>query len=86
MKIVQKRQKVSEFIIDETLLKIGNQYAWIWVVASEPTDRVILDIRISFERTILVAEKFLKDLIKKYGKHPLSTDMVELGILKLADS
>ena len=57
------------------------------MVASEPTDRVILDIRISFERTILVAEKFLKDLIKKYGKHPLSTDMVvELGILKLADS
>ena len=44
-------------------------------MASEPTDRVILDIRISFERTILVvAEKFLKDLIKKYGKHPLSTD------------
>ena len=42
MKILQKGQKVSEFIIDETLLKIGNQYAWIWV-ASEPTDRVILD-------------------------------------------
>jgi putative transposase len=73
MKILQKRRKVSEFIIDETLLKIGNQYAWIWV-AAEPTDRVILDIRISFERTILVAEKFIKDLIKKYGKHPLSTD------------
>ena len=36
--------------------------------------RVILDIRISFERTILVAEKFIKDLIKKYRKHPLSTD------------
>ena len=36
--------------------------------------RVILDIRISFERTILVAEKFIKDLIKKYGKHLLSTD------------
>ncbi len=39
MKISQKRQKVLEFIIidDETLLKIGNQYAWIWV-ASEPTE------------------------------------------------
>jgi putative transposase len=43
-------------------------------VAAEPTDKVILDIRISFERTILVAEKFLKDLVKKYGNHPLSTD------------
>ena len=47
---------------------------------------MILDIRISFERTILVAEKFIKDLIKKYGKHLLSTDVVELGIRKLADS
>jgi hypothetical protein len=37
-----KRRKVSEFIIYETLLKIGNQYAWIWVVAAEPTDKVIL--------------------------------------------
>ena len=37
MKILQKRRKVSEFIIDETLLKIGNQYAWIWV-AAESTD------------------------------------------------
>jgi putative transposase len=25
-KIFQKRRKVSEFIIDETLLKVGNQY------------------------------------------------------------
>jgi hypothetical protein len=44
-------------------------------------------ICISSERTILVAEKFIKDLIKKYEKHPLlSTDMVELGICKLPDS
>jgi putative transposase len=28
-KILQKkRRKVSKFIIDETLLKVGNQYAW----------------------------------------------------------
>jgi putative transposase len=36
---------------------------------------LILDIHISFERTILlIAERFLKGLIKKYGKQPLSTD------------
>jgi transposase-like protein len=54
-------------------------------VAAEPTDKVILDIRISFERTMLIAERFLKALVKKYGNHPLSTDMVELGIRKLVD-
>lgn len=52
MKILQKRRKVSEFIIDETLLKIGNQYAWIWV-AAEQTDRVILDICIISDYKIL---------------------------------
>ena len=73
-KILQmKRRKVQEFIVDETLLKVGNQYVWVWV-AIEPLAKVILDIRISFERTMLVAERFLKALIIEYGKHPLSTD------------
>jgi putative transposase len=72
-KISQKRRKVSEFIIDETQIKVGNNYFWIWVAINEST-KVILDIRISLERTILIAEQFLKNLIKEYGKHPLSTD------------
>ena len=80
-KISQKRRKVSEFIIDETQIKVGNNYFWIWVAINEST-KVILDIRVSFERTILIAEQFLKNLIKEYGKHPLSTDMVEHGIHK----
>ncbi len=72
-KILQKRNKIQEFIIDETLIKVSNDYVWVWV-AIEPIDKVILDIRISFERTMLVAEQFLKGLIKKYGKHSISTD------------
>jgi putative transposase len=35
---------------------------------------VILGIKISFERIILVAERFLQELVKKYGKHSISTD------------
>jgi hypothetical protein len=31
-------------------------------------------MRISLERSILVAEPFLQELIKKYGKNPVSTD------------
>src|SRR6476469_3657434 len=37
-KIFQTRCKLSEFIIDETLIKVGNDYVWLWV-AIEPTDR-----------------------------------------------
>ena len=70
---MKRRRKVQEFIVDETLLKVGNQYVWVWV-AIEPLAKVILGIRISFERTMLVAERFLKALVIEYGKHPLSTD------------
>ena len=75
---MKRRRKVQEFIVDETLLKVGNQYVWVWV-AIEPLAKVILGIRISFERTMLVVERFLKALIIEYGKHPLSTDVVEHG-------
>jgi putative transposase len=72
--ISQKRKKVSsEFIIDETLLKVRNEFVWLWI-AIEPIDKIILGIRISFERTMLVAERFLQELVRKYGKHPVSTD------------
>jgi transposase-like protein len=30
-KILQKKGRVSEFIIDETLLKVRENYVWLWV-------------------------------------------------------
>ena len=72
--ISTKRKKIAEFIIDETQLKIGSHYIWIWV-AIEPIHRKILQIDISFERTMLiVAERFIASLINTYGKHQVSTD------------
>ena len=68
-----KRRKVSEFIIDETEIKIGKNYFWIWV-AIEPNNKTILGIHISVERNMFVAEQFLQGLVNKYGKHPISTD------------
>jgi putative transposase len=69
-KILQrKRRKEQEFIVDDkTLLKVGNQYVWV-CVAIEHFDKVILGIRISFERTMLVVEGFLKDLVRKLLKN-----------------
>jgi DDE domain len=73
-KIFQKKRiRVSKFIVDETLVKAGNEYIWLWI-AIEPIDKIILGIRISIERNMLVAEQFLQNLIRKYGKHRLSTD------------
>jgi putative transposase len=45
----------------------------VWVVV-DSINKLILGIRISFERTILVVERFLNSLVKDYGKHSLSTD------------
>jgi putative transposase len=28
---LQKKRRVLEFIIDETLLKVGENYVWLWV-------------------------------------------------------
>lgn len=72
-KIWQKRTKISQFIIDETLIRVGREVFWLWI-AIEPKSKSILDMRISLERSILVAEQFLQELIKKYGKNPVSTD------------
>jgi putative transposase len=72
-RLFQSRRTISEFIIDETLIKAGSDYVWLWV-AIEPKDKMILGIRISIERSMLVAEQFIKSLIRKYGKHNISTD------------
>ena len=85
-RIFQKKSKVSEFIIDETLIKAGNEYVWLWI-AVEPTDKIILGIRISIERTMLAAEQFIQSLVRRYGKHRRYLQMVVvLGILKHVNS
>jgi len=72
-KIARKRKRISGFIIDETLIKIGSIYMWIWV-AIEPENKHILAVTISKERTILIAERFILSLTNRYGNHPVSTD------------
>ena len=49
------RREVSGFIVDETLIRVGREFVWLWIII-EPKEKVILDMHISFERTMLVAE------------------------------
>jgi len=72
-KIFYNRRKMSEFIVDETQIKIGNDYFWIWV-ALESDNKTIVGIHLSLERNMLVAEQFLQNIIKKCGRHPVSSD------------
>jgi putative transposase len=63
----------SEFIVDETVNKIGSEFIWLWI-AIEPTNKEILGFSISKERNMFVAERFLFNLSEEYGKHSVSTD------------
>ena len=70
---IYKRKRISAFIIDETVIQIGSQHFWLWFCI-EPIHRSVLGIYISEERNMLVAEKFIRSLVEKYGRHPVYTD------------
>jgi len=70
---IYKRKRVTAFIIDETIIQIGNLHYWLWFCI-EPINSSVLGIYISDDRTVLVAEKFIRSLVTKYGKHTVYTD------------
>ena len=67
-KIFYNRMKISKFIVggDETQIKVGKDYFWLWVVAIiKPKDKdILLHIHISAaERNMFFAEHFLRSLV-----------------------
>ncbi|HLN35395.1 MAG TPA: DDE-type integrase/transposase/recombinase [Nitrososphaeraceae archaeon] len=78
---IYKRKRVSAFIIDETIIQIGNQHFWLWFCI-EPVHSSVLGIYISEERNMLVAEKFIRSLVLQYGKHTVYTQMEVHGMMK----
>ena len=70
---IYKRKRVSAFIIDETVIQVGNQKYWLWFCI-EPINSSVLGIYISEERIMLIFEKFIRSLVSKYGKHTVYTD------------
>jgi transposase-like protein len=49
------------------VIRVGREAVWLWI-AIEPKIKSILDMRISLERSILIAEQFLQKLIKNMEK------------------
>ena len=68
-----RRKKISEYIVDETILQVGPEYIWLWITI-EPKNREILALTISKERNMFIAERFLSGVVRCYGIHPVSTD------------
>jgi putative transposase len=81
---IYKRKRVSAFIIDKTVIQIGNQHFWLWFCI-QPIHSSVLRIYISEERNMLIAEKFIRSLVeKKYVKdiHTEFTQMEVHGMMK----
>ena len=68
-----KRQRVSAFIIDETVMQIGSQHFWLWCWR-EPIHSSVFGIYITEKRNMVVAEKFIGSLLSMYGNHIIYTD------------
>jgi putative transposase len=71
--IFNKHRRVSAFIIDETIIQIGDENFWLWICI-EPIHKSMLGIHISEERNMFVADNFLRSLVSKYGRHTVYTD------------
>ncbi len=70
---IYKRKRVSVFVIDKTIIQIGNENFWLWICI-ELIHSSVLGIHISEERNMFVAENFLQSLISKYGRHTIYSD------------
>ncbi|HEX6671851.1 MAG TPA: hypothetical protein VF084_06430 [Nitrososphaeraceae archaeon] len=64
---IYKRKKISAFIIDETVIQLATNIIGYGFV--EPVHSSVPGIYISEERNMLIAEKFIRSLVEKYGKH-----------------
>ena len=72
-KLPYRKKKIAEYVVNETLIKVGSEFIWRWI-AIEPENRQILALNISKERNMIIAGWFIADLVRIHGKHPVSTD------------
>ena len=60
-----RKIRITEFIIDETIIKVGSEYIWLWI-AIENDNREILQISISKgEKHVCCRTFYIKPLIRK---------------------
>jgi transposase-like protein len=80
-RLFHRKRRIYEFIVDETLIKVGTELlVWVWVwIAIELKDKIRQFLEYAYlmmkEACMLIAEEqFMRSLVRKYGKHLVSTD------------
>jgi transposase-like protein len=62
--IIIREKEGFEYVIDETVIKVGPEYVWIWIATIEAENKEILGISISKEQNMFVTERFLSDVVE----------------------
>jgi transposase-like protein len=77
---IYKRKRICAFIIDETIIQIGNQHFWLWICI-EPVHRSVLRIYISQNRKCLLLKNSF-DLLCQSMENILFIQMGVYGMTK----
>jgi putative transposase len=77
------KTKISVFIIDETQIKVGSEFIWLWVAIESETKNIVA-INISKERNMFVASRGFYMTLQKTMANIRFQQTVVLGIRKPA--
>jgi putative transposase len=67
------KRRDSAFIIDETVIQIGDHHYWLWICIQSIL-KSVFGINISYERNMFVVENFINSQVDKYVRHIVYTD------------
>jgi len=73
------KTKISVFIIDETQIKVGSEFIWLWVAIESETKNIVA-INISKERNMFVASRGFYMTLQKTMANIRFQQTVVLGI------
>ena len=73
------KTKISVFIIDETQIKVGSEFIWLWVAIESETKNIVA-INISKERNMFVASRGFYITLQKAMANIRFQQTVVLGI------
>ena len=59
-----RKIKIAEFVVDETQIKVGAEYIWLWVAIESETKNIVAT-SISKERNMLVASRDFYTMLLK---------------------
>ena len=76
-----RKIKIAEFVVDETQIKVGAEYIWLWVAIESETKNIVAT-SISKERNMFVASRDFYTMLLKNMENTQYQLMEVLGIRK----